>query len=81
MKDLSKDGGRTTSPQSGIRAPLGAEKPDPVKLAAVIRENQAMIDKGWDELKRLSEMLALLDTLKANVHPAAKATPAPARVS
>jgi hypothetical protein len=77
MKDSGGDSGRKSTPQTGIRAPVGTEKPDPAKLAAIIRQNQAMIDKGWDELRRLDEMLALLDTLKASVHPATMASPEP----
>jgi hypothetical protein len=80
MKDSGRDNGWRSIPQTGIRGPVGTEKPDPAKLAAIIRENQAMIDKGWDELRRLNEMLALLDTLKANIHPAAMASSEPAPV-
>ena len=78
MKDLSTDNGRRSGLQTGMRAALETEKPDPAKLAATILENQAMIEKGWEELRRLSEMLALLDTLKASVRPTAAAT-VPAR--
>ena len=78
MKDVSRDTGRKSGLQTGTRASAETERPDPVKLAATIRENQAMIDKGWEELRRLSEMLALLDSLKASVRPAANVSPQPA---
>jgi hypothetical protein len=87
MNGTNKESGlsRADSPnhQSGTQISGGPGKDDPKKLVSVIEENRAKIDKGWEELNKLDQMLNRMDQLlelRANQRRrrSAEATAAPA---
>jgi hypothetical protein len=58
------------SPRPSTGVPSGTGTPaDPQKLAAMIRENRAALDRGWAELNRLNQQLAALDRIQASPKP------------
>lgn len=52
-----------TNRKSGGSATAGSD-PEVKRLAAIIRENRVALDKGWEELARLTHKLAGLDGSK-----------------
>jgi hypothetical protein len=60
------------------RADTSAEN-EVKRLAAIIEQNHAALDRGWAELNRLNQQIAALETSKVNDHrrqPASHATAA-----
>lgn len=59
--ELGKRLGEPSNRQNGIQARRGPASDDPKRLASIIEENRTNINKGWEILNSLDQLLASLD--------------------